>query len=67
VLAQFGAGIKSLAHDLLMLEAEGSYTGAQELVKRYGAVKPAMAKVLESLHDVPVDVEPVFAIESGAK
>ncbi|MGD1147736.1 MAG: peptidase [Thermoanaerobaculaceae bacterium] len=67
VLVKFGAGIKSLAHDLLMLEAEGSYTGAQELVKTYGTVKPAMAKVLDSLRDVPVDVEPVFAVESGTK
>ena len=67
VLKNFAGGIKSLAHDLLMLEAEGSYAGAQAMVKKYGAVQPAMAKVLESLRDVPVDVEPMFAFESEAK
>ena len=67
VLAKFAGGIKALAHDLLMIEAEGSYSGAQDLVKRYGGVQPAMAKVLDSLRSVPVDVEPVFAAESGGK
>ena len=67
VLTKFAAGIRDLAHDLLMIEAQGSYSGAQELVKNYGTVKPAMAKVLESLRGVPVDVEPVFALEQGAK
>jgi len=67
VLAKFGAGIRDLAHELLTIEAEGSHSGAQELVKKYGTISPAMAKVLDSLRDVPVDVEPVFAAESKLK
>jgi hypothetical protein len=65
VLAKFAGGIKALAHDLLMIEAQGSYTGAQELVRRYGTVPAPMAKLLASLTDVPVDVDPVFAVESA--
>ena len=67
VIVRFAAGIRALAHDLLMIEAQGSYRGAEELVRNYGTVKPAMANVLESLRDVPVDVEPIFAIEKRAK
>ncbi|MDD5564819.1 MAG: hypothetical protein PHQ91_13980 [Thermoanaerobaculaceae bacterium] len=65
VLAKFAAGIKALAHDLLMIEAQGSYTGAQELVRRYGTVPAPMATLLASLAAVPVDVDPVFAAESA--
>ncbi|HQU33741.1 MAG TPA: hypothetical protein PLB88_05450, partial [Thermoanaerobaculaceae bacterium] len=65
VLAKFAGGIKALAHDLLMIEAQGSYAGAQDLVRRYGTVPLPMAKLLASFADVPVDVDPVFAVESA--
>jgi hypothetical protein len=67
VLTKFAGGIRDLAHDLLMIEAEGSYAGAKELVRKYGSVQPAMAKVLDSLRNVPVDVEPVFAVGGSSK
>jgi hypothetical protein len=65
VLTKFAAGIKDLAHDLLMVEAQGSYAGAQELVRKYGTVPAPMAKLLESLHGIPVDVDPRFAADSA--
>jgi len=64
ILGKFAGGIKELAHDLLMIEAQGSYSGAQELVKKYGKVPAPMAKLLGSLGDIPVDVDPVFAAGS---
>ncbi len=60
VLERFGAGIKELATDLLTIEATGSYEGARKLVERYGKVSDDMAKVLATLKDIPVDVDPVF-------
>ena len=65
VLGKFAGGIKSLAHELLMVEAQGSYAGAQDLVRRYGTVQAPMAKLLASLATVPVDVDPAFAVESA--
>jgi hypothetical protein len=65
VLAKFAGGIKDLAHDLLMVEAQGSYAGAQELVKKYGTVPQPMAKLLASLNGIPVDVDPAFAADSS--
>jgi hypothetical protein len=60
---KFATGVHDLAHDLLMIEAKGSYKGAQELIKRYGAVQPAMAKLLAGMTDLPVDVDPSFAAD----
>ena len=64
VLEKFAGGIKDLARELLMVEAQGSYAGAQELVKKYGQVPATMAKLLGSLKGIPVDVDPVFAADS---
>jgi len=64
VLEKFAGGIKDLARELLMVEAQGSYAGAQELVKKYGKVPATMAKLLGSLEDIPVDVDLVFAADS---
>jgi hypothetical protein len=47
-----------------MVEAQGSYAGAQELVEKYGKVPATMAKLLGSFKDIPVDVDPVFAADS---
>jgi hypothetical protein len=64
VLERFARGLKELAGELLMIEATGSYQGAQELARRYGKVSEDMAKVLASLKDIPVDVDPVFAADA---
>jgi hypothetical protein len=64
VLEKFAGGIKELSRELLMVEAQGSYAGAKELVRKYGKVAAPMAKLLDSLRDIPVDVDPVFAADS---
>jgi hypothetical protein len=64
VLEKYAGALKSLAHDLLMIEAEGSYAKAREMVDRYGKVTPEMAKLIASLSDVPVDVDPVFEADA---
>jgi len=64
VLAKFAGAIKDLARDLLTVEAQGSYAGARELVAKYGTVPGPMTKLIASLNDIPVDVDPVFAAEA---
>lgn len=59
----FSGALRSLATELLTIEAEGSYEKARALVERYGKVRPEMARLIESLRDVPVDVDPVFAAD----
>lgn len=62
---KFEAALKGLAHEILTAQALGSYDQAKQLIDHYGKVSPAMAKLLGSLGDVPVDVDPVYTIEEG--
>jgi hypothetical protein len=52
-----------LAHDLLMIQARGDYEAAKRFQDGYGAVPPAMLSVIDSMADIPVDVDPVFTLE----
>ena len=54
--------VRKLTHDLLMLEAEGSYDGAKAMLAKYGVVRPEMQGALERLKDVPVDIEPSYPL-----
>ena len=60
---RFRAAIRDLAHDLLMVEARGSYDDARAFADRYGAVPDPMAAALAKLGDIPVDVDPVYPLE----
>ena len=55
--------VRSLSHDVLMIEALGDYEQAKAFVKKYKTVQPSLAKALETLKDVPIDIKPIFAIE----
>ncbi len=57
--------VRKLTHDLLTLEAEGSYEGAKAMLDKYGVVRPEMQGALERLKDVPVDIEPSYPFASA--
>jgi hypothetical protein len=63
VVEAFPAAIEELVKELLMVQAEGSYEGAQALVDRYGAPPEAMTTAIDGLVEIPVDVDPVYALE----
>jgi hypothetical protein len=44
------------------LQAEGSYEKAKAMLDKYAVIRPAMQKALDSLSDVPVDIEPKFTL-----
>lgn len=60
--AQVKQSVRKLAHDILTLQAEGSYEKAKLMLEKYAVVRPVMQKALERLANasVPVDIEPVF-------
>jgi hypothetical protein len=68
VPARFKEGVRKLAHDIMTLQAEGSYEGARSMLDRYGVVRPQMRGALDRLKGVPVDIEPVYpyAARAGA-
>jgi hypothetical protein len=54
--------VRKLTHDLLTIEAEGSYAGAKSMLDKYGVLRPPMKNALDRLGKVPVDIEPIFPL-----
>jgi hypothetical protein len=65
VPARIKDAVRKLTHDLLTLEAEGSYDGATQMLAKYGVVRPPMQSALDRLKDVPVDIEPSYPLEAS--
>jgi len=60
--AKFKQGVTNLTHDLLTLEAEGSYEKAKAILEKFAMIRPPMQQALDKLKNVPVDIEPVFPL-----
>jgi hypothetical protein len=59
-LEKFKQGVRDLDHDLLTLEATGDYAGAKKLLDGMGVVRPAVQRSLDSLQEIPIDIEQIF-------
>ena len=51
--------VRDLAHDLLMVEANGDYAGAKRMLGM-AVIRPDYQKALDRLSAVPVDIKPIF-------
>ena len=60
--AKMKAAVRKLTHDLLTIEAEGSYDKAKAILDKYSMIRPEMKGALDRLTDVPVDIEPIFPL-----
>ena len=58
--AKIKDGIAALTRELMILEAQGSYSKAKDLIVKLGIVRPEVQRVLDKLAGVPVDIEPIF-------
>ncbi len=56
------AAVTKLTRELLTIEAEGSYEKAKAMLDKYSLIRPEMKGALDSLTDVPVDIEPIFPL-----
>ncbi len=54
------AAVESLSREILAIQATGDAARAKALLDRMAVVRPAVAKVLERLRGIPVDVAPRF-------
>jgi hypothetical protein len=52
--------VRDLTHNLLTLEAQGDYVGVKRMLEELGVMQPALAKTLDRLKGIPVDIEPIF-------
>jgi len=60
--AKMKDAVRKLTHELLTLEAEGSYDKAKALLDKYSLIRPDMKGGLDRLNAVPVDIEPIFPL-----
>jgi hypothetical protein len=59
-LAKVKAGVAGLTHDIMTIQAEGSYAKAIELRDRLGVVRPVVQHAVDRMKAIPVDIEPKF-------
>jgi len=57
---KFREGVKSLATELLTIEATGDFNRANALLTKYGVTNAEIDAVNARLTDIPVDITPVF-------
>jgi hypothetical protein len=62
-LTKIREATRKLSHELLMVEALGDYEGAKKLIETWGEMPASMKEALARLTDVPVDIEPIYAVE----
>jgi hypothetical protein len=58
--AKIADSVAALTHEIMTLQAEGSYAKAKAMIEKLGVVRPQVQKVLDKLAAVPVDIEPKF-------
>ncbi|PID60798.1 MAG: peptidase [Ignavibacteriae bacterium] len=55
--------LKELANKILMIQAEGNYEGAKNLIKKYAVQTESMKILVNKLSELPIDIKPEFEIE----
>ncbi|KAA3617534.1 MAG: peptidase [Calditrichaeota bacterium] len=55
--------LKSLAGELLMIQANGDYEGSKAIMAKYIVMSDVMTKLVDKLSDIPVDIKPIFQSE----
>jgi hypothetical protein len=60
---KIGLALEELANIVLMIQAEGNYQGAKDLIAKYVVNSPSMETLRKKLEHLPVDIKPVYEIE----
>jgi hypothetical protein len=60
--AKIREAVRKLTHELMTIEAEGSYDKAKALLEKYAVIRPQMKSAFDKLNNVPVDIEPIFPL-----
>lgn len=57
--------LQALGTKVLMIQATGDYDGAKKILADYAVDSPTMQKLKSKLTDLPVDIWPIFEIETN--
>ena len=58
--AKIKAAVMALTSEIMTLQSEGSYAKAKGLIDKLAVVRPEVKRALDTLTDVPVDIQPIF-------
>jgi hypothetical protein len=64
---KIGPALEELANIVLMIQAEGNYQGAKDLIAKYVVNSPSMETLRKKLEHLPVDIKPIYEIEKMYK
>ncbi|HEX8847070.1 MAG TPA: hypothetical protein VF791_20675 [Pyrinomonadaceae bacterium] len=64
--ARIKEAVRKLTHDIMTIQAEGSYEKAKAMLDKYGVIRAPMRSALDRLGNVPVDIEPIFPLAQAA-
>jgi Peptidase family M49 len=59
-LTKIKTAVTSLTTEIMTIQATGDYDRAKALLDRLMVIRPEVKRVMDSLNDVPVDIEPRF-------
>jgi hypothetical protein len=52
--------VGEMAHDVLTLQAEGSYEGTKKFLEKYSVMTPEIEAMISSLKDIPRDINTTY-------
>jgi len=55
--------VTEMAQKILALEGDGNYDNAAAFIAKYGELDTVIQALLDSLSDIPVDIEPIYKFE----
>jgi hypothetical protein len=58
-----GSALKELATKVLMIQANGDYQAAKDLIAKYVILSPSLKLLQEKLNVLPVDIKPIYELE----
>lgn len=59
---KFKGGIRSIVRDLCVLQGYGDYAGTKAIFDKYATLDAGLAKRLDNLTDIPVDIAPRYPL-----
>lgn len=65
--AKMPDAIKSLVHDVLMIQAKGDYAAAEAFIGKYGKLSQDLMDKLTGLKHIPTDIRLSFPVEKMSK
>ena len=59
---QVKRAVRKLTGEMMIIQAQGNYEKAKEMLNRMAVLEPSVQRTLDKLTSIPVDIEPVTSL-----